>query len=125
MEEQPCPCPALSAAPIHHWTAMHVWLYIFREKALYNPLYEQGLDRIGCYMCPSSDIAILEKIRARYPVLWGQWTKKLEEWGEKHGLPPEWISEVRWRKRDKECSNTGNRVIERELVTTDEEDSNC
>jgi phosphoadenosine phosphosulfate reductase len=30
-------------APIHTWTALHVWLYIFREKAPYNRLYRHGL----------------------------------------------------------------------------------
>ena len=56
-----------SAAPIQNWTAMHVWLYIFREKGPYNILYEQGLDRIGCFMCPSSDISVLEGNREQAP----------------------------------------------------------
>jgi phosphoadenosine phosphosulfate reductase len=36
----------LSAAPIHNWTALHVWLYLLREHAPYNILYEHHLDRI-------------------------------------------------------------------------------
>ncbi|MDD1675410.1 MAG: phosphoadenosine phosphosulfate reductase family protein [Methanomicrobiales archaeon] len=100
----------LSAAPIHHWTALHVWLYLFREDAPYNVLYEQGFDRIGCYMCPSSDIAVLRTIGEKYPELWQEWTLKLEEWRKNHNLAPEWVQEARWRLK-------GGVVAE--------EDSNC
>ncbi|PKL59600.1 MAG: phosphoadenosine phosphosulfate reductase, partial [Methanomicrobiales archaeon HGW-Methanomicrobiales-4] len=57
-------------APIHTWTAMHVWLYIFREKAPYNTMYRHGVDRMGCYMCPASDMAVLQNIRGKVPELW-------------------------------------------------------
>jgi phosphoadenosine phosphosulfate reductase len=89
----------LSAAPIQNWTALHVWLYMFREEAPHNILYEYGLDRIGCFMCPSSDIAILEGIKERYPGLWDDWTAKLEDWRASRGLPAEWVQEAQWRMR--------------------------
>jgi len=87
----------LSAAPIHNWTALHVWLYLMREHAPYNILYEHHLDRIGCFMCPSSDMALIHMIETEYPELWAGWRSQLEEWQHKQGLPPEWISEGRWR----------------------------
>ena len=89
----------LSAAPIQSWTALHVWLYLFSEHAPYNPLYEQRIDRIGCFMCPSSDMAILEEIRARDPGRWAEWEQMLEGWRSTHGLPPEWVSAGFWRRR--------------------------
>ncbi|MFW5638376.1 MAG: phosphoadenosine phosphosulfate reductase family protein, partial [Methanoculleus sp.] len=89
----------LSAAPIQQWTAMHVWLYIFREKAPYNTLYERGLDRIGCYLCPSSDLATLDVIRSTFPELWSTWLEKLIWWQERQGLPPDWIERGLWRRR--------------------------
>lgn len=89
----------LSAAPIHHWTALNVWLYLFREGAPYNSLYEEGLDRIGCFMCPSSDIAALRHIARTHPDLWQGWNKRLEEWQKEHGLSQSWIDEARWRMR--------------------------
>jgi phosphoadenosine phosphosulfate reductase len=89
----------ISAAPIQHWTALHVWLYIFRENAPYNPLYAQGLDRIGCFMCPSSDLAVMKEIAERYPRLWQGWTERLEQWRRSQGLPEEWVAEGRWRMR--------------------------
>lgn len=87
----------LSAAPIHHWTALQVWLYLFRENAPYNPLYERGLDRIGCFMCPSSDVAVLRQIEESHPELWKQWRSRLEYWQKKKGLPDSWMTEARWR----------------------------
>lgn len=90
----------LSAAPIHNWTALHVWLYIFREKAPYNVLYAKHLDRIGCFMCPSSDMALIHMIAEAYPDLWQDWTGQLLLWKEERGLPKTWITEGRWRLRE-------------------------
>ena len=90
----------ISAAPIQHWTAMHDWLYLFREKAPYNPLYELGLDRIGCFICPSSDIACMKDIAERYPELWADWEAKLADWGAKNGKSPEWAAKGLWRIRE-------------------------
>ncbi len=93
------PCQ-ISAAPIQHWTAMHDWLYLFREKAPYHPLYELGLDRIGCFMCPSSDIACMKDIEARYPELWADWEQKLKAWGDANGKSSEWAAKGLWRIRE-------------------------
>jgi phosphoadenosine phosphosulfate reductase len=89
----------LSAAPIHNWTALHVWLYIFREQAPYNVLYGRNLDRIGCFMCPSSDMALIHMIAESYPDLWKDWTGRLRQWQERAGLPESWVEEGRWRLR--------------------------
>ncbi|EHQ35667.1 phosphoadenosine phosphosulfate reductase domain-containing protein [Methanoplanus limicola] len=89
----------LSAAPIQHWTAMHVFLYLFREGAPYNELYEERIDRIGCFMCPSSDLATFEIIKENYPELWSTWEEKLNSWKEKNNLSEEWITKGEWRKR--------------------------
>jgi phosphoadenosine phosphosulfate reductase len=90
----------LSAAPIHNWTAMHVWLYLMQEKAPYNVLYERQLDRIGCFMCPSSDMALIHRIEADYPHLWQGWLDRLETYREAHGLPDEWITAGQWRLKE-------------------------
>jgi phosphoadenosine phosphosulfate reductase len=90
----------LSAAPIHNWTALHVWLYIMREHAPYNILYEAHLDRIGCFMCPSSDMALIHSIEAEYPDLWESWRSHLERWQLTHGLSADWVTEGQWRIRE-------------------------
>lgn len=89
----------LSASPIQHWTALHVFLYLFQEKAPYNELYRRRIDRIGCFMCPSSDIATFETIKRDYPGLWSDWEEKLEDYREKNGLPGSWKENFEWRKR--------------------------
>ncbi len=89
----------VAAAPIQTWTALHVWLYLFRERAPYNILYEEGLDRVGCFMCPSSDRAVLERIRAMHPGLWETWDRQLRYWQRSHGLPDEWVVQEAWRMR--------------------------
>jgi phosphoadenosine phosphosulfate reductase len=99
----------LSAAPIHHWTALQVWLYLFREQAPYNPLYKAGLDRIGCFMCPSSDVAVLRHIEKTHPDLWQGWNCRLEGWQKEEGLPDTWVGEARWRLKG----------------VSSEEDNNC
>ena len=90
----------LSAAPIQDWTALHVWLYLFREEAPYNQLYEHRLDRIGCFMCPSSDMALIHMIEADFPGLWSGWMKHLEAWRDAQGLPAGWIESGAWRIRE-------------------------
>ncbi|PWR75374.1 phosphoadenosine phosphosulfate reductase family protein [Methanospirillum stamsii] len=80
-------------APIHTWTALHVWLYIFQEKAPYNSMYEHGVDRMGCYMCPASDVGILERIKEIHPALFQTWDKKVNSWKETIGLSEPGFSE--------------------------------
>ncbi|MDI6720291.1 MAG: phosphoadenosine phosphosulfate reductase family protein [Methanomicrobiales archaeon] len=89
----------LAAAPLQHWTALHVWLYLFSQDAPYNRLYAEGLDRIGCFMCPASDMAVIERIRELHPDLWSSWEERLEAYRASRGLPPEWSREGLWRQR--------------------------
>jgi len=90
----------LCAAPIHNWTALHVWLYLMRERAPYNILYDRRMDRIGCFMCPSTDMALIHMIEADYPALWARWSAHLEEWQHSRGLPWDWACTGRWRLKE-------------------------
>jgi len=90
----------VSAAPIHNWTALHVWLYLFKEQAPYNKLYERRLDRIGCFMCPSSDMALIHMIETDFSDLWEGWLKHLENYRLAHNLPADWIKSGAWRIRE-------------------------
>lgn len=81
----------VGASPIQHWPSLLVWLYIFREKAEYNPLYEKGMERIGCRLCPSADMAEFENIDDE------TWRKALTDFAERHDLPEEWVSLGLWR----------------------------
>jgi phosphoadenosine phosphosulfate reductase len=71
-----------------------------REHAPYNILYEAHLDRIGCFMCPSSDMALIHIIEAEYPGLWESWRSHLERWQLRQGLSADWVTEGQWRIRE-------------------------
>ncbi len=80
----------LSASPVQDWTALDVWLYIFREDARYNPLYENGFGRIGCWLCPSSDLSEQELIE-RTSADKDRFEAALESERVRRGLPVEWV----------------------------------
>jgi phosphoadenosine phosphosulfate reductase len=90
----------ISASPIQHWTALHIWLYLFREKAPYNPLYGRGFDRIGCWLCPSASLADYDFVKAQYPEMWKRWETFLVDYGKKVGYPPEYVKYGLWRWRN-------------------------
>lgn len=87
----------VGAAPIQDWTALHVWLYIFRTGAPYNPLYEQGFDRIGCWLCPSSSLADLVHLKETHPDMEKRLTDYLLGYAKRMGLSKEWVEHGFWR----------------------------
>ncbi len=40
--------------PILDWSSHELWLYIFANELLINPVYLSGLTRVGCILCPES-----------------------------------------------------------------------
>ena len=38
--------------PIVDWTEQDVWNYIIEKNLDYNPLYDYGVNRVGCWCCP-------------------------------------------------------------------------
>jgi len=92
----------LSAYPIRDWTSLHVWLYIFSKKADYNPLYERGYDRVGCWMCPASSLSELTRLEETHPQLWKRYEAELLKHKAEFGYPETYISEARWRWKNGE-----------------------
>ena len=87
----------LSASPVNSWSALAVWLYIRWRKLGYNPLYEAGFDRIGCFMCPASRIAELKLVEEMHPKLAWKWSLELRRWAERRKLPESWLRYHLWR----------------------------
>ncbi|ABU81899.1 phosphoadenosine phosphosulfate reductase family protein [Ignicoccus hospitalis] len=89
----------LNIAPIHYWTQLDVWMYIFQKglKDLVNPLYFKGFERIGCFMCPASLLAEFEFTKRVHEDLWNKWEKEVERWRRIMGLPLEWREYGLWR----------------------------
>jgi len=102
----------IGASPIFHWNALEVWLYIFSRKLKYNPLYENRLDRIGCFMCPSSSLAEIQTLKEEKPELWKKWEDELKKWKDRFGMPEEWIAYGFWRWRR---LTKGEKAIARKL----------
>ncbi len=88
---------ATIASPINEWSALHVWLYLFREGAPVNPLYEMGFDRIGCWPCPASELGEFATVERMLPNLWAKWMSILKRWGSR--LPEGWVEAGLWRWR--------------------------
>ncbi len=89
------------AAPIHEWVSLEVFMYSVLEKIPLNPLYIEGYDRIGCYLCPTSRMAELELVGKTHPELMTRWNQYLENYADQHELPREWIRLGLWRWRYK------------------------
>lgn len=87
----------IGATPIQNWTALHVWLYLFWKKARYNPLYEEGFDRIGCWLCPSASMADFSRLKEIHPELNEKLEKYLLGYASRNGLPEQWVTYGFWR----------------------------
>jgi phosphoadenosine phosphosulfate reductase len=70
-------------------------MYIFWKKAKFNVWYTRGLDRIGCFLCPASDLSEFEIVKHgnRYE----QWDSYLNDHAKARGLPDEWKRFALWR----------------------------
>lgn len=87
----------IAASPIQNWTALHVWLYIFRTSAPYNPLYEKGFDRIGCWLCPSASLADFERLKYTHPEMEKHLKSYLLDYADRMGLSSDWVKYGLWR----------------------------
>lgn len=87
----------IAATPIQDWTAMHVWLYIFMHNLPFNPLYENGFDRIGCWLCPSCSLADLFRLKKTHPQFADKLENYLLDYAKKSGLSKDWVDHGMWR----------------------------
>ncbi len=83
-------------SPIQDWTALHVWLFLFSRNAPHNPWYERGFERIGCWVCPASDLSELELLKDKYDG-YDRFETILDEYSKKAALPYEWKEFGLWR----------------------------
>ncbi|MCU0631254.1 MAG: aminotransferase class V-fold PLP-dependent enzyme, partial [Methanoregulaceae archaeon] len=87
----------LNVSPIRNWRALEVFLYLWWQDAPINPLYEMGIERIGCYPCPSMLESEFSELGRIHPGLMARCTEFLTRWAEKKGLPPEYVTFGLWR----------------------------
>jgi phosphoadenosine phosphosulfate reductase len=97
MEENPFVPGQVTVNPIRDWTALDVWLYIIWRDLKYNPLYDEDIERVGCWMCPSALASEFEEISRTIPEQARSWELKLLAWAKENGLPPEFVKYGFWR----------------------------
>ncbi len=96
-EENPFIPGQVSVFPIRNWRAIEVWLYIYYRKLEYNPLYDLGFERVGCWMCPAELSAEYYRFRELHPELYARWNDYLLNWGKEHGVSDKFIEHGFWR----------------------------
>ncbi|PWB54857.1 MAG: phosphoadenosine phosphosulfate reductase [Candidatus Methanoperedenaceae archaeon] len=96
-EENPFIPGQISVFPIRNWRAIEVWLYIFYGKLEYNPLYDEGFERVGCWLCPAELSAEYYRFSQLHPLLFTRWNEYLLKWGKEHGLDEAFIKHGFWR----------------------------
>ncbi|MBU4075226.1 MAG: phosphoadenosine phosphosulfate reductase family protein [Euryarchaeota archaeon] len=96
-EENPFIPGQVSVFPIRDWRAIEVWLYIFYRRLKYNPLYDMGFERVGCWLCPSELSAEFYRFKELHPELFARWNEYLLGWAKDHGLSQKFIDHGFWR----------------------------
>ena len=87
----------LNISPIRNWRALEVFLYLWWQGLDVNPLYDKGLERIGCYLCPAMLESEYEELKTIQPAAAERWTAFLESWAAKKGYPEAFSSWGLWR----------------------------
>ncbi|WP_406656595.1 phosphoadenosine phosphosulfate reductase family protein [Methanolobus sp. ZRKC2] len=90
----------LNIFPIRDWRAIEVWLYIYWRGLQYNPLYDMGFERVGCYLCPAALSAEYERLKDLHPELYETWNFFLFEWAKKTGTPEQFVGHGLWRWKE-------------------------
>jgi len=56
--------------PIYDWNQWEVWKYIRENNLPYNPLYDMGYKRIGCWCCPINGVSHYKRLKRTHPKLY-------------------------------------------------------
>jgi len=87
----------LTAAPLNDWSNLQAWLYIRIRGLRINPLYFEGFERLGCYLCPASRLSDYIRLRERYSSLWERWEGFLMRYARERGYDTCWLTYGMWR----------------------------
>jgi len=47
---------------------------------MYNPFYEEGFERIGCYLCPAALNSEFLRVKELHPDLFNKWVNYLKKY---------------------------------------------
>jgi phosphoadenosine phosphosulfate reductase len=90
----------LNIFPIRDWKALEVWLYIYWRGLSYNPLYDLGFERVGCWLCPSALAAEYIRVKELHPEMHEKWNAFLLDWAKTSGFSEEFIKHGFWRWKE-------------------------
>ncbi|RXA16308.1 4Fe-4S dicluster domain-containing protein [Methanosarcina sp. MSH10X1] len=90
----------LNIFPIRDWKAIEVWLYIHWRGLPYNPLYDLGFERVGCWLCPSALAAEYARVKDLHPEMYAKWNAFLLEWAKSRGLSEKFVEHGFWRWKE-------------------------
>lgn len=69
---------SLLISPIIHWTDADVWTFLNTLNITHCELYDQGHTRIGCILCPMSQVKQKYKEMERWPHVKRNWIKAIK-----------------------------------------------
>ena len=83
--------------PIRYWNSSEVWGYIWWKRLDFNELYENDLERIGCYLCASCLASEWDITKRTHPEMYEKWNGFLREYAKERELPSEYVDMGFWR----------------------------
>ena len=87
----------INVSPIQNWNSLMIWMYIKWRDLPYNPLYDAGYERIGCWVCPSSDMAQFNILKENHTDLYDKLHSAVNKWREEKGLSEDYWKYGLWR----------------------------
>lgn len=87
----------INVSPIQNWNSLMIWMYIKWKDLPYNPLYDVGYERIGCWVCPSSNMAQLSILRENHSELYKKLHTAVNKWKDEKGLSEDYWRYGLWR----------------------------
>lgn len=66
--------------PIFNWLEWHVWDFIDEHGLPYPSLYDDGISRIGCVICPFLSRKKMEEHRKRWPKFYKTFEHAVSKW---------------------------------------------
>ncbi|MCX6674008.1 MAG: phosphoadenosine phosphosulfate reductase family protein [Methanothrix sp.] len=97
VERNPYVPSQTTLAPIRSWRALEVMLYIRWNMMQPNPLYEEDLERIGCWLCPAALQSEFAGLKVTHPRLYEPWMACLRQWADENKLDKRYIDWGFWR----------------------------
>lgn len=88
-----------SIYPILEWSDFDVWLYIFHEKLLFNPLYRKGYRRVGCWGCPNMNGFDSFLITHTHPEISKKFRRFLFNYAKEYKKTKDWVTNGYWKSR--------------------------